>query len=311
MDFTQRRERFRAVLAGDRCIFPAPVFDAVSGRIAEDLGFEVGFVTPGVASEVVLGAPNLMVLTMGELVEQVRRICRASSISLLTGAEDGYGNALNVMRTVEELELAGVSALTIDAAVLPARFSSGTVQEENVRGISWHGDMEFQLTSLEEGVGKMKAALAARQDPSLVIVARTWMWRVGGIAEAIRRVKAYEAVGVDAVFLPVLRTADELEAIHAETRLPLMKGHLWNWQVEGEASPELSDEVFLASNGIRIASPGPLTVLSSFKAVYDTLKALHDGKSPDDLRPMLLSPELLAQVTRQSRYQDWIKNYLS
>src|SRR5215471_10296553 len=142
MNPTQRREPFGAILAGDRCVHPASVFEPISARIAEDLGFEVAFMAGSIASATVLGAPDLVVLTLTEFAEQIRRICRAANISLVVDADHGYGNALNVKRTVEELETAGLAGLTIEDTVLPQRF--GTAKGE-------------ELIALEEGVGKMKA----------------------------------------------------------------------------------------------------------------------------------------------------------
>ena len=150
MDLTQRRLRYRSILAGDQCVHPASVFDPISARIAEDLGFEVGMLAGSIASGTVLGAPDLVVLTLSEFAQQIQRICRAGDLSLMVDADHGYGNALSVMRTVEELETAGVAALTIEDTVLP---------------ISFGGDSAAPLISLEEGVGKMKAALAAPPGP--------------------------------------------------------------------------------------------------------------------------------------------------
>ncbi|MCH7889010.1 MAG: isocitrate lyase/phosphoenolpyruvate mutase family protein, partial [Proteobacteria bacterium] len=124
MRWTERRERLRALLAGRRCIHPGSVFDPISARIAEDLGFEVGMFAGSVASMVVLGAPDLIVLTLTEFAEQAHRICRAGNLPLLVDADHGYGNALNVKRTVEELETAGVAALTIEDTALPQSFGA-------------------------------------------------------------------------------------------------------------------------------------------------------------------------------------------
>ncbi len=122
MNFTARRERFREVLAGNSCIRPASVFDPISARLAEDIGFEVAMLAGSTASMTVLGNPDLILLTLAELAEQTRRICRAGNLPLLVDADHGYGNALNVMRTVEELETSGVAALTIEDTELPAPF---------------------------------------------------------------------------------------------------------------------------------------------------------------------------------------------
>ena len=111
---TEQRQRLRAVLDGPNCVSPANVFDPLSARIAEGLGFEIGQLSGSVMSHVILAAPDLMLLTPTELAEQIRRINRASSISLLLDADNGYGNALNVKRTVEEIEYAGASAMEIE-----------------------------------------------------------------------------------------------------------------------------------------------------------------------------------------------------
>jgi oxaloacetate decarboxylase len=157
MHWTDRRKRFRAVLSGERCVHPGSVFDPISARIAEDLGFEIGMFAGSTASLTVLGAPDLIVLTLSEFAGQAYRINRAGGLPLLVDADHGYGNALNVKRTVEELETAGVAGLSIEDTDLPTPF----------------GTAKPRLTTLEEGVGKMKAALAGRQDPLLCIAGRT------------------------------------------------------------------------------------------------------------------------------------------
>ena len=124
MDWTVRRRRFRAILSGARCVHPASVFDAISARIAEDLGFEAGMLGGSVASLAVIGAPDVMVLSLTEFAAQAYRICRAGNLPLMVDADHGYGNALNVKRTVEELETAGVAALTIEDTLLPAPFGA-------------------------------------------------------------------------------------------------------------------------------------------------------------------------------------------
>ena len=287
MDLTQRRLRYRAVLAGDQCVHPASVFDPISARIAEDLGFEVGMLAGSIASGTVLGAPDLVVLTLSEFAQQIQRISRAGDLSLMVDADHGYGNALSVMRTVEELETAGVAALTIEDTVLP---------------ISFGGNSGDPLISLEEGVGKMKAALAARQDPNLVVAGRTAALSSAGIEETIRRVKAYQEAGVDAMFLAGARTREEIQAVHAAVSLPLLLGG---------AGGELADRAFLAANGVRIALQGHLPFQAAVKAVHDTLKALREGIAPADLGPNLASAELMAQVTRRADYDRWAQEFLS
>ena len=287
MNLTDRRQRFRAILEGDRCVHPGSVFDPISARIAEDLGFEVGMFAGSIASGTVLGAPDLIVLTLTEFAQQIHRICRVGNLSLLVDADHGYGNALNVRRTVEELETAGVSCLTIEDTALP---------------ISFGGAGEGQLISLEEGIGKMKAALSARQDSTLCVAGRSSALRFGGVPEAIKRTKAYQQAGVDAMFLAGAQTREEIEAVRAETSVPL---------ILGGAGGELSDLEFLGSAGVRVALQGHLSYQASIKAVYDTMKALRDGVAPADLRDKLATPELVAQVTRREDYTQWNQDFLS
>ena len=286
MDFTTRRARYRGILAGDKCVHPGSVFDPISARIAEDLGFEVGMFAGSIASFTVLGAPDLVVLTLTEFAQQIHRICRAGDLSLMVDADHGYGNALNVMRTVEELETAGVSALTIEDTVLPRSFGGG-------------GD---QLLTLEEGIGKMNAALAARQDPALVVAGRTSALRMSGLDDTIRRVKAYEQAGVDAIFLAGASTRDEVAAVASELSIPLLLGG---------TTGELQDKEWLGANGVKVALQGHLPFSAAVKAVYDTLKALRDGVPPADLQPQIADAEMMGRFTRRDAYGKWTADFLN
>src|SRR5437867_12465169 len=122
MLLSERRRQYRRVLEGSACVHPASVFDAMSARMAESLGFEVGMFAGSIASATVLGPPDLVVLTLTEFAAQIRRICRAANISLVAAADHGYGNALNGKRTVGERATAGLAGLTIEDTVLPQRF---------------------------------------------------------------------------------------------------------------------------------------------------------------------------------------------
>jgi oxaloacetate decarboxylase len=137
MTFKKRRDALRLILTGSRCVRPGSVYDAISIRIAEDLGFEVGMFGGSVASLAVLGDPDVTQITLTELAEQMRRMSRAAALPVLVDADHGYGNALNVRRTVEELEIAGAAGLTIEDTLLPQAF----------------GAEAPRLISVEEGVG--------------------------------------------------------------------------------------------------------------------------------------------------------------
>ena len=118
MAFRKRREALRAMLSGSACIRPGSVYDATSIRIARDIGFELGMFGGSVASLAVLGDPDVALITLSELAEQMRRMSRASALPVLVDADHGYGNALNVRRTIEELETAGAAGLTIERVAI-------------------------------------------------------------------------------------------------------------------------------------------------------------------------------------------------
>jgi carboxyvinyl-carboxyphosphonate phosphorylmutase len=285
MLLSERRKQYRRVLEGNACVHPASVFDPMSARMAASLGFEVGMFAGSIASGTVLGAPDLVVLTLTEFAEQIRRIARGSDLPLMVDADHGYGNALNVMRTVEELETSGVAALTIEDTILPAAF----------------GRQGEGLISVEEMLGKLRAAVAARQDPSLVLIGRTSALRHGGIAEAEKRVKAYQETGVDAIFLVGATTREEVEAMHRAVKLPLLLGG---------STPALSDRSYLAAQGVRIALQGHHPFYAAAKAVYDTLKYLREGGAPAGLKDRVASEELLTIALRQTDYKRWQGDYL-
>ncbi len=284
MAFRARREKLRNILLGLRCIRPGSVYDAISIRIAEDLGFEVGMFGGSVASLAVLGDPDIALITLTELCEQMRRMSRAAALPVLVDADHGYGNALNVRRTVQELEAAGAAGLTIEDTLLPQSF----------------GEPKTQLISLEEGVGKMKAAVSGRGDPSLVIMARTGAISITSLGDAIERARAYEDTGVDALFFTGVKSRDEVEAISVATRLPI---------VLGGAPEEMIDLDWLRNKRVKIALQGHAPFAAATQAVYDTLKALREGTSPKALKG-LASAELTGRVTREAETKARIAEFL-
>jgi carboxyvinyl-carboxyphosphonate phosphorylmutase len=280
---TEKRQRFRAVLAGPRCLSPATVFDALSARVAESVGYELGILSGSVCAATVLAAPDLAVHTLTEFADQVRRIMRYSNLSLFVDADQGYGNALNVMRTVEELEHAGLSGLAIEDLVMPARF----------------GSTEDELISIDEMKGKLRAALQARLDPSLVITARTASVRLENIGNVVARVKAYAATGVDAVFVTGLKKLDDLDAIRAAVRIPIIVG----------TAPNLTREE-LAARGVRFCLQGHPAVAAVVKALRDTYAHLYAGGAPADLKSRIATPEEMERLMRNEPYKKWQREFL-
>ena len=283
---SQKRYQFRQILTGNQCVHPGSVFDAISSRIAEDLGYQAGMFAGSIASAVVLGDPDHILITLTEFAEQARRICRASDLPIMVDADHGYGNALNVKRTVEELENAGVAALTIEDTVLPRQF----------------GKSKPELIPIPEGIGKMKAALSGRKDQSLVIAGRTSAFQVTGTEDAIERAKAYESIGVDAIFFAGLTTRPQLEAVKNSIEVPIMLG---------STPKDINDNQYLSSMGVKIALQGHLPFMAAVKATRDTMKALVEGNQPSEVSTAALDSELIDTVTKDQQFKDWFKEFLS
>ncbi|MCY3825572.1 MAG: isocitrate lyase/PEP mutase family protein [Nitrospinae bacterium] len=284
MNWTPRREKFRALLSGERCVHPGSVYDPLTARMAEDLGFEVGMFAGSTASLTVLGAPDIILLTLTEFAAQALRINRATGMPLLVDADHGYGNALNVKRTVEELETAGVAGLSIEDTVLPQPFGADGAQ----------------LTSIEEGAGKMRAALEGRQDPNLVIAGRTSAPRVTSTEDAIARVTAYEAAGVDAIFVVGVQSRAQLEAISAAVSLPI---------ILGGSAKEVRGLDYLGGLGVRVALQGHQPIMAAAGAAYSTLKALKAGAQPEDLENVPAG-DFMKKYMNDADYRRQIESFL-
>ncbi|BCG27246.1 oxaloacetate decarboxylase [Pseudomonas tohonis] len=276
------RTAFRALLNSKTCYHTASVFDPMSARIAADLGFEVGILGGSVASLQVLAAPDFALITLSEFVEQAVRIGRVSRLPVIADADHGYGNALNVMRTVVELERAGIAALTIEDTLLPAQF----------------GRKSTDLISVEEGVGKIRAALEARVDPDLSIIARTHAG-VLSTEEVIARTKAYQAAGADGICMVGVADFEHLEAIAAHLSVPLMLVTYGN--------PQLRDNQRLADLGVRIVVNGHAAYFAAIKATYDCLR---EQRQIDTAASELSATELTHKYTLPEDYIIWAREYM-
>ena len=285
MTMSERRRAFRSILAGGACVHPASVFDPISARIAEDLGFETAMFAGSIASLTVLGAPDLVVLTLTEFADQVRRITRAAPrLPLLVDADHGYGNALNVMRTV-----AGTGGRRRRRAdhrghrLLPRPY----------------GDGRARLLPLEEGLGKIGRPSRRARTRRLSMVGRTGALQAGGLDDAVPRARAYAAAGVDALFFTGVKTLDQVRALRAPTGTPIILGG-----IEGG-----HHRAALAGAGVRDRPAGAPPFLAAVRAVHETLAALRGGVSAKSLANQP-SGALMKQVTRDGEYAAWVRAFL-
>jgi len=211
---------------------------------------------------------------------------RVSRLSLIVDADHGYGNALNVIRTVQELEHAGAAALSIEDTALPLRF--GQIEGKD------------ELVSSQEMVGKLRAAVQARSDPALVIAGRTAALKIEGTEATVARAKAYAAAGVDAIFVVGLESLDQIKAVHQAVRLPVIVG-------SAPASLKRED---LAPLGARILLQGHQPVAAAVKALRDTYTHLYHGGEPAELKSRIASAQEMEQLVSRDSYREWQRAYL-
>jgi 2-methylisocitrate lyase-like PEP mutase family enzyme len=195
--------RLRRLLAGPRLLVLPGAWDALSARVVEAAGFEAVYVSGAAVAAGLLGVPDLGLATMTEMVEQVRRIAAAVGVPVVADADTGYGNVLNVRRTVAAYEAAGAAGLHLEDQVFPKRC----------------GHLEGkQVVPAETMAARVAAACAARRDPDLVIIARTDARAVHGLPEALRRARLYREAGADVLFVEAPEGEAEVEAVARELR---------------------------------------------------------------------------------------------
>lgn len=274
------RSRLRALLEAQQCVRCASVFDPLSSRMANEIGFSAGILGGSVTSLMALGVPDIYLLTLSELAEQARRVCQASDLPVIVDGDNGYGNSLNVMRTVTELEHAGAAVITIEDTVIPRPYKQP----------------ELNLSSIDEGCSKLHAALSARRDPELAIFARTHAQQP--LAKLLERVAAYSETGVDGICIFGKTSSELLEQLNSVTALPLM---LIDYAESSQSVAEL------AQQGVRIHFNGHRAYEEAVKATYQSLLQLHSGTAADCGQN---AKQLIGHFARQQQFKTLSQDFL-
>ena len=216
------RARLRELLAGPEPVVAPGAYDALSARLVEQAGFGVVYMTGFGSTASLIGRPDVGLLTGTEMIDNARRIVAAVDVPVIADADTGYGNAVNVVRTVQGYEQAGVAGIHLEDQVMPKK--CGHMSGKAVIGV-------------DEMVGKIRAAVAARRDPDLLLIARTDAAAVDGLAAAIARGRAYADAGADLLFVEAPTSEDDIATVAAELHgvAPLV----FNW-AEGGRTPPLS-----------------------------------------------------------------------
>ena len=263
----ESRKQLRKMLKEDGIIKAPGAYDAWSAKLVEAAGYSCVYMTGYGVSASVLGKPDIGLITLPEMATMAKHMVEAVHIPVVADADTGYGSTLNVVRTVQEYEAAGVAAIQLEDQVMPKRC----------------GHMEGkELVTEEEMVAKLRAAVKARQDPDLVIIARTDARAVLGIEAAIERSRAYIAAGADVIFFEAPQSREEMELINRELKVPMLAN-----MVDNGKTPFLAAEK-LRAMGYKLVIYPVVPLYAATKACLDILRELDQRGSTSGLQDRLV-----------------------
>jgi 2,3-dimethylmalate lyase len=274
---TDRAACLRELLAGPKPLTAPGCYDALGARLIEEAGFDAAYMTGFGTSASLLGRPDVGLINQGEMVDNIRRIVMATSLPVIADADSGYGNAINVIRTVQMWEQAGAAGFHLEDQATPKK--CGHMNNK-------------QVVSVGEAVAKVKAAVAARSNPNTVIIARTDARAVEGLDAAIDRAKRFADAGADLLFIEALLGEREIETV-CETLCdyPLV----FNW-VEGGKTPPLT-YARISELGFKLIICPISTLLSATAAMRTALASIKaDGTPVSIVDSMLPFPDFLSFI---------------
>lgn len=279
----------RDLLKGPEILVAPGAHNAFTAKIIERAGFKAVYMTGSGAAMDLLGLPDLGFLTMTEMVAHAGNIVQATSLPVIADADTGYGNALNVVRTVREYERAGVAGLHIEDQVAPKRCGHFPGKEVICR---------------EEMLGKIEAALEARRDKNLVIIARTDARAVLGLKEAVERGQAYAKAGADMVFVDAPESAEELRLVASSIPAPVMAN-----MSEGGKTPLLRAKE-LQEMGYKLVIYPRSAAGAAAKAIQELMAVLQRDGTTEKYLDRIISFEGRNRITGLADYQKLEKKYL-
>lgn len=290
----EKRRRLREMLGGPEPVVAPGVYDALTTRLVEQGGFSAAIITGAGVSASLLGAPDVGLMTMPEVLTQTKNVASAVDIPVVADCDTGYGNPLNVARTIREFETAGVSALFMEDQVAPKKCGHFAGK---------------QVVPAEDMVQKLKAAQDARQDEDLVLIARTDARATDGIEEAVRRGRIYTDAGADMIFVEAPHSEQELELVANQLGplgVPLMVN-----LVEGGKTPLVSTKV-LGELGFSFISFSGSLQKTAIKAMQEMLVSLqHDGEVTEFYPSRMISLEERSQILGLPHYYELEQLYAS
>ncbi len=281
MDKVGRSARLRARLAEPAILVVPGAFDCISARLVERAGFEAIYFSGAGMSMSMLGVPDLGLVSFAEMLERVRRMADVVTLPVIVDADTGYGGPLNVIRTVRELERAGVSCIQIEDQQWPKRCGH---------------ELGRVVVGVDEMVARIKAATDARRDEATLIMARTDARTTEGIEAALDRAEAYQEAGADVLFVESPESAEEMRRINERLRVPTLAN-----MVEGGRTP-MRPAAELEKIGYDIAIfPGMLARVMA-KAGERALAALRQAGWSDGLRDDMFDHRELFDLFEYARW---------
>jgi 2,3-dimethylmalate lyase len=258
---TATRARLRELLAGAGPVVAPGAYDALSARLVEQAGFDVVYMTGFGTTASLIGRPDVGLLSSTEMIDNARRIAAAVDVPVIADADTGYGNAITVVRTVQDYEQAGVAGIHLEDQVMPKKC----------------GHMSGKaVIAADEMAGKIRAAVAARRDPDFVIIARTDAAAVHGLDDAIARARTYAEAGADVLFVEAPTSEDDIARVAASLKdvAPLV----FNW-AEGGRTPPITLER-IAELGFSLVLYPIGTLLAATAGIQEVLAAIRKDGTP-------------------------------
>lgn len=286
----EQRKTLRKLLASGPILMAPGAYDVVTARLIQKAGFSAVYMTGSGVSISALGVPDLGLISYAEILERVEQIATSTSLPLIADGDTGYGGVLSVMRTVKGFEARGASAIHIEDQRDPKRCGH---------------ELGRKLIAVEEMVGKIRAALDARNDPDFVLIARTDARTVEGIDRAIERGIRYQEAGADVIFVESPESVDELRHIPSSFRVPTMAN-----MAEGGRTPLLSAGELEAMGFRLVIFPNSLTRLFC-KTGERMLSELKRTGSTRAFWDQMLNHDELWELFGKSKWAEVEMRYLS
>ena len=281
----------RKLLKEEEILLAPGCFNALSARLVEQAGFKAVYISGAALAGNFLGYPDIGLTTMSEVLENVRNIVRVTSLPVICDADTGFGNAINMMRTVREFESTGLAGIQIEDQVMPKKCG--------------HTEGKL-LISKAEMVQKVKAAVDARQDPDFVLVVRTDAIAVNGLGDALDRAKVYQEAGADVIFVEAPRTVEEMRRICATIRAPLLAN-----MVEGGGKTPVLPLEELKKIGYKLVIYPVSAHMAAIKAMQEVLAVLKQEGTTARFASRMVPFQEMFEVVGRSNFTALEKKYAS